>query len=124
MIKKWDKGTQNFPGIIKAGRAANTVNGIGKDQMIAFKKGETNTPNTAELVDYADTPDGEIHIWKKGDVFHNKYFTIKHYTGETNKYQDTGMYLTANGMDDEPTVKVKQSKKICHLGFHIINYLK
>ena len=81
------------------------------DQVIAFKKGDTT--NTTELVDNNDQIDGNKHIWKIAEEFNNGYFTIKHYTGVQDKYQDTGMYLTANGNDAEPTVKVKQSKKIC-----------
>ena len=93
------------------------------NRVIAFKSG--NTTNTAELVDFGGQKDREKHIWKIGETFHNEYFTIKHYTGKTDlEYQDTGMYLTRNGNADEPTVEVKQSKKICYLGFHIINYLK
>ena len=113
MNKKWDKRTEDpgLPAIIKADKDGNMVDGIGPDQVIAFK----STTNTAELVDFVvSSLDGDKHIWKIGEVFNNDYFTIKHYTGETkNKYQDTGMYLTANGNDAEPAVKVKQSKKIC-----------
>ena len=78
--------------------------------MIAFKK----ATNATELAEYNGLPDGEKHIWKIGEMFNNDYFTIKHYTGEVNKYQDTGRYLTANGTA-EPTVKVKQGKKKCYV---------
>ena len=80
--------------------------------MIAFKK----ATNATELVEYDGLPDGEKHIWKIGEMFNNDYFTIKHYTGKVDKYQDTGRYLTANA-DKEPTVKVKQSKTVCYLKF-------
>ena len=119
MSKKWDKRTEDpgLPTIIFADKEKNTVD---KDQVISFK----STTDTTELVDYNDQIDGNKHMWKIGEEFNNGYFTIKHYTGIENRYQDTGMYLTANGNDAEPTVKVKQSKKICYLGFHTINYLK
>ena len=94
-------------------------NDIGVNHVIAFK----SATNTTELVEYNDQPDGDKHIWKIGEMFNNGYFTIKHYTGEVNKYQDTGRYLTANeNAEKEPTVEVKQSKKVCYLRFHIINY--
>ena len=77
------------------------------NHVIAFK----SDTNTAELVEFAnnDEDDGEKHIWKIGEFFNNKYFTIKHYTGIEDKYKDTGRYLTANG-DAEPAVKLKQGK--------------
>ena len=124
MNKIWNKRTGSLPAIIKADEADNADSG--EDQVIAFKKGDTT--NTTELVAYDgvnDQIDGDKYIWKIGEVFHNEYFTITHYTGKTNlEYQDTGHLLTANGNADEPTVKFKQSKKICYLGFHIINNLK
>ena len=126
--KNWNKRTKDpgYPTIIKAIESEN--NGIAKDQVIAFKSGDTNTTNTAELVNFDVVNNqvvGDTHIWKIGEVFHNnEYVTIKHYTGKAlDKFQDTGRYLTANGQA-QPTVIVKQSKKICYLGFHIINYLK
>ena len=121
MSKKWDKRTEDpgLPTIIFADKEKNTVD---KDQVISFK----STTDTTELVDYNVQigADGDKHIWKIGEKFNNDYFTIKHYTGENkNKYQDTGRYLTANeNTDKEPTVKVKQGKKVCYLRFHIINY--
>ena len=114
MNKRWKKRTGSFPTIIKAVAATSSDT----DQVIAFKKGDTTI--TTELVNYNDQIDGAKYIWKIGEEFKNGYFTIKHYTGIENRYQDTGMYLTANGNDAEPTVKVKQSKKICYLGFHTI----
>ena len=84
-------------------------NKIGEDHVIAFK----STTNTTELEEF-DQEDGEEHIWKIGEVFHNEYFTIKHYKGIVDKYQDTGRYLTANE-NVEPTVKVKQGKKNCYV---------
>ena len=113
MNKRWKKRTGSLPALIK-----NTIDAL-SSKVIAFKKGDTT--NTTELVVYNDQTDGNKHIWKIGEEFNNGYFTIKHYTGIENRYQDTGMYLTANGNDAEPTVKVKQSKKICYLGFHTIN---
>ena len=119
MNKKWKKRTGSLPAIIFAAKLANSDSGT--DQVIAFKKGDTT--NTTELVDYnvGGQIDGDKYIWKIGEVFHNEYFTIKHYTGKEDKYQDTGRYLTANA-GKEPTVKVKQSKTVCYLILHIINY--
>ena len=114
MNKKWNKREKDpgFPTIIQANGLKQSD--TDKNQVIAFKSG--NTTNTAELVDYDDEvgADDDTQIWKTGEKFHNEYFTIKHYTGKLNEYQDTGRYLSANGTA-EPTVKVKQGKKNCYV---------
>ena len=51
-------------------------------------------------------------MWKVGEVFNDKYFTIEHYKGSGNEeLKDTGYYLTANAMSN-PILKVKEGKKI------------
>ena len=54
----------------------------------------------------------EYQIWKVGEIFNDKYFTIKHYNGSNkNNLKDTGYYLTANAMSN-PILKIKEGKKI------------
>ena len=65
-----------------------------------------------DLVEFkAELFSGETMIWKVGEVFNNQYFTIKHYKGNLDKYQDTNHYLTANDLA-KPTVEVKKGKTI------------
>ena len=68
----------------------------------------------------SETDDYDHQIWKVGEVFNDKYFTIKHYKRikeNTNnrpsieKMKDTGYYLTANVMKN-PILKTKEGKKI------------
>ena len=51
-------------------------------------------------------------MWKVGEVFNDKYFTIEHYEGINNENLNyTGHYLTANAMSN-PILKTKDGKKI------------
>ena len=51
-------------------------------------------------------------MWKVGEIFNDKYFTIKHYNGSSkNNLKDTGYYLTANAMSN-PILKIKEGEKI------------
>jgi hypothetical protein len=60
----------------------------------------------------ATIPNFDGQIWKIGEVFNDKYFTIKHYKGSSkDKLKDTGYYLTANAMSN-PILKTKDGKKI------------
>ena len=49
--------------------------------------------------------------WKKGDVYHTGFFTIKKYHGYAeNNLKDVDLYLTASGADDKPTLEEKKGK--------------
>ena len=71
------------------------------DQNVKLKDHENGT-----------TTHFEYQIWKIGEIFNDKYFTIKHYNGSSkNNLKDTGYYLTANAMSN-PILKIKEGKKI------------
>ena len=72
-----------------------------------------------EDYDSENLPNYDNQVWKVGEVFNDKYFTIKHYKDmkeNTNsrptieKLKDTGYYLTANAMSN-PIIKIKEGKK-------------
>ena len=55
--------------------------------------------------------DFDYQMWKVGEVFNDKYFTIEHYEGiAKDKLKDTGYYLTANAMSN-PILKIKEGEK-------------